>query len=98
LQIFAQVFHGKQGEIDRIAASRDEFQRLLIEHWQSSMVPKNAKIKMTSQQVGLLFMQLATSVGVSLFAGMLLIRDHDSKQKYKLFAIRDRFPGTQDRT
>jgi hypothetical protein len=33
------LVNGKQAEIDRIAADRDKFQKLLIEQWQSSVVP-----------------------------------------------------------
>jgi len=45
---------------------------------------------MTSQQVGLLAIQLVMSLGVLSFLGVLLLHNHESKQKYRLFAVRDR--------
>jgi hypothetical protein len=39
-----QLVNGKQGEIDRIAAERDRFQKLVLDQWQSS-VPKGGKRK-----------------------------------------------------
>jgi hypothetical protein len=46
---------------------------------------------MTSQQVGLLAIQLVMSLGVLSFLGVLLLHNHESKQKYRLFAVRDEF-------
>jgi|ERR1017187_3146407 hypothetical protein len=46
---------------------------------------------MTSQQLGLLAIQLAMSLGVLSFLGVLLLHNHESKQKYRLFAVRDKF-------
>jgi len=36
---------GKQGEIDRIVAERDKFQKLLLDDWQSSTGNKGGKKK-----------------------------------------------------
>jgi hypothetical protein len=46
---------------------------------------------MTPQQLGLLFVQLAVSIGVLAFLGVLLLRSHESRHKYRLFAVRDKF-------
>lgn len=39
------VVKGKQQEIDRIAAERDKFQKLVLDRWQSSVVEKPSKKK-----------------------------------------------------
>lgn len=44
---------------------------------------------MTTQQIGLLFIQLGVSVTVLLFLAALLWRSYEEKRKYKLFAVRD---------
>ena len=46
--------------------------------------------KVTSQQIGLLLVQLAVSLGIFCFIGIALIRASESTIKYKLFAVRDR--------
>jgi hypothetical protein len=39
------LISGKQGEIDRIVQDRDKFQKLLLDHWQSSLPEKGGKKK-----------------------------------------------------
>jgi hypothetical protein len=45
---------------------------------------------MTTQQIGLLFVQLSASLGVLAYLGILLLRDYEERQKYRLFAVRDK--------
>jgi uncharacterized alpha/beta hydrolase family protein len=46
---------------------------------------------MTSQQTGLLLIQLTVSIGVLLILAWYLLRASESNLKYKLFAVRDQF-------
>jgi hypothetical protein len=46
---------------------------------------------MTPQQIGLLLIQLAVSLGILGFIGVALIRSSESAIKYKLFSVRDKF-------
>jgi len=46
---------------------------------------------MTSQQVGLLLVQFSVSIGILAFIGILVIQNHENRQKYRLFAVRDHF-------
>src|ERR1035438_8758695 len=45
---------------------------------------------MTTQQIGLLAIQLIVSLSVMASIGVLLLQNHEAKQKYKLYAVRDR--------
>ena len=45
---------------------------------------------MTAQEAGLLIMQLVVSLGILVYLGTQLLQSHESKQKYRLFAVRDK--------
>jgi hypothetical protein len=45
---------------------------------------------MTSQQVGLLFLQLVVSISVLAFVGVMWLQGQESKLKYRFFCVRDR--------